>query len=129
MTAPRARIRAPGRRRRRAIPSPSCCFPRATAPRSRVARRRPPDREPALDSHAAALRKARECKAGSRSGGRRLATLDLGAVARVRDVVERVEPALVSEHLSFSFAGGTYLADLLPLPMTEEALGIVCRNV
>jgi len=55
--------------------------------------------------------------------------LDPSHLARVRDVVERVEPALVSEHLSFSFAGGTYLADLLPLPMTEEALGIVCRNV
>jgi len=25
--------------------------------------------------------------------------------------------------------GGTYLADLLPLPLTEEALDVVCRNV
>lgn len=55
--------------------------------------------------------------------------LDPAHLARVRDVVERVEPGLVSEHLSFSVAAGNYLADLLPLPMTEEALGIVCRNV
>jgi len=55
--------------------------------------------------------------------------LDPAHLARVREVVERVEPGLVSEHLSFSVAGGNYLADLLPLPMTEEALGIVCRNV
>jgi hypothetical protein len=55
--------------------------------------------------------------------------LDPAHLAKVRGVVERVEPGLVSEHLSFSIAGGTYLADLLPLPMTEEALGIVCRNV
>jgi uncharacterized protein (UPF0276 family) len=55
--------------------------------------------------------------------------LDPAHLARVREVVERIEPGLVSEHLSFSVAGGNYLADLLPLPMTEEALGVVCRNV
>ena len=48
---------------------------------------------------------------------------------RIRDVVARVEPGLVSEHLSWSVVGGTYLADLLPLPMTEEALDVVCRHV
>ena len=48
---------------------------------------------------------------------------------RVERVIERIEPGLVSEHLSWSVVGGTYLADLLPLPMTEEALEIVCRNV
>lgn len=55
--------------------------------------------------------------------------LDAAHLARVRSVVERVEPGLVSEHLSWSVTGGTYLADLLPLPMTEEALGVVCRHV
>jgi len=48
---------------------------------------------------------------------------------RIRRVVERFEPGLVSEHLSWSTVGGTYLADLLPLPMTEEALDLVCSNV
>jgi len=55
--------------------------------------------------------------------------LDMAHLARVREVVERFAPGLVSEHLSWSAAGGTYLADLLPLPMTEEALAIVCRHV
>jgi uncharacterized protein len=55
--------------------------------------------------------------------------LDAVHLARVRDAVERFEPALVSEHLSFSVVGGTYLADLLPLPMTDEALEVVCANV
>ncbi|MDQ0140369.1 MNIO family bufferin maturase [Cupriavidus necator] len=55
--------------------------------------------------------------------------LDLAHLARVREVVERVEPGLVSEHLSWSTTGGTYLADLLPLPMTEEALAVVCPHV
>jgi uncharacterized protein (UPF0276 family) len=48
---------------------------------------------------------------------------------RVRQVAERVEPALVSEHVAWSVSGDTYLADLLPLPMTEEALDVICRNV
>jgi uncharacterized protein (UPF0276 family) len=55
--------------------------------------------------------------------------LDQTHLARVREVVDRVEPGLVSEHLSWSITGGTYFADLLPLPMTEEALAIVCRHV
>jgi uncharacterized protein (UPF0276 family) len=55
--------------------------------------------------------------------------LDRPHLKRVRDVIERIEPGLVSEHLSWSIAGGVYLADLLPLPMTEEALDVVCRNV
>ena len=55
--------------------------------------------------------------------------LDPDHLARIRRVAERVEPALVSEHLSWSVSGGVYLADLLPLPLTGEALAIVCRNV
>ena len=55
--------------------------------------------------------------------------IDATHLERVRRVVERIEPGLVSEHLSWSVVGGTYLADLLPLPMTEEALDVVCRHV
>lgn len=55
--------------------------------------------------------------------------LDPAHLDRVRQVAERVKPALVSEHIAWSVSGGTYLADLLPLPMTEEALATVCRNV
>lgn len=55
--------------------------------------------------------------------------LDLAHLDRLKRAIERIEPALVSEHLSWSVVGHTYLADLLPLPMTEEALDIVCRHV
>jgi uncharacterized protein len=55
--------------------------------------------------------------------------LDLGHLDRVRRTVEHFAPALISEHLSWSIAEGRYLADLLPLPMTEEALDILCRHV
>jgi len=55
--------------------------------------------------------------------------IDAAHLTRVRRVVERIEPGLVSEHMSWSVVGGAYLADLLPLPMTEEALAVVCRHV
>ena len=55
--------------------------------------------------------------------------LEPAHLARIRRVADRVEPGLISEHLSWSISGGVYLADLLPLPMTEEALAIVCRHV
>ncbi len=55
--------------------------------------------------------------------------LDANHLSRVRDVVARVQPGLVSEHLSWCSAENVYFADLLPLPMTEEALETVCRHV
>ena len=48
---------------------------------------------------------------------------------RLRRLVDRVEPALVSEHLSWSIAGGAYLNHLLPLPYTEESLALVGAHV
>ena len=55
--------------------------------------------------------------------------LDDAHLERTRLAVKRFEPGLVSEHLAWNIVDGTYLADLLPLPMTEEALDLVCRNV
>jgi uncharacterized protein len=60
---------------------------------------------------------------GSADGLDRLHLERLTALARA------IEPGLISEHLSWSRTGGQYLADLLPLPMTEEALDLVCRHV
>jgi uncharacterized protein (UPF0276 family) len=50
-------------------------------------------------------------------------------LARVAALVRRLQPAYVSDHLSWSVTGGRYLNDLLPLPYTEEALDVVARNV
>jgi uncharacterized protein (UPF0276 family) len=55
--------------------------------------------------------------------------LDAEHLARVCALAERIDPGLVSDHLSWSTGDGVYLGDLLPLPLTEEALDIVCRNV
>jgi uncharacterized protein (UPF0276 family) len=55
--------------------------------------------------------------------------LDARHLDRLRQLVDRVEPALVSEHLSWSISGGAYLNHLLPLPLTEESLALVIRHV
>ncbi|UTW54170.1 DUF692 domain-containing protein [Kordiimonas sp. SCSIO 12610] len=50
-------------------------------------------------------------------------------IKRFRDLVDRYNPTLVSEHLAWSVEGGHYLNDLLPLPLNEETLNIVTDNV
>jgi uncharacterized protein (UPF0276 family) len=57
------------------------------------------------------------------------AGVDRRHLGRLKGLVSRFEPAMVSEHLAWSQAGGTYLNHLLPLPYTEESLDVVCRNV
>src|SRR6202795_5374288 len=47
--------------------------------------------------------------------------LDMLHLERVRRAVNRFEPALVSEHLSWSSIGGRLSNDLLPLPHTHQA--------
>ena len=55
--------------------------------------------------------------------------VDAAHLARVAALVKRLQPDLVSEHLSWSSFGGRYFNDLLPLPYTEEALDVVGANV
>ena len=60
--------------------------------------------------------------------------LDAGHVARLKAVVERYEPGLVSEHLAWSShgtndGGGAFLNDLLPVPYTRAVLDRVCEHV
>lgn len=54
---------------------------------------------------------------------------DVDHLARLRTLVDRLEPALVSEHLAWSAWRGTYHPDLLPFPRTGEALARICSNV
>ncbi|MET0204363.1 MAG: DUF692 domain-containing protein [Casimicrobiaceae bacterium] len=55
--------------------------------------------------------------------------LDRDHVAKLKRLIARVEPALVSEHLCWSGVGGRHFNDLLPLPYTDEALDHVCARV
>jgi len=48
---------------------------------------------------------------------------------RLKALVDEVQPLFVSDHLSWSRIGQFNSHDLLPLPYTEEALDIVCRNI
>jgi len=55
--------------------------------------------------------------------------LDARHLERLAALVERIEPSLVSEHVSWSVADGRYLNDLLPLPYTEEALCVLVDHI
>ncbi len=48
---------------------------------------------------------------------------------RLKALADRFQPFAVSEHLSWSRSGGLFLADLLPVPMTREALAATADNV
>lgn len=50
-------------------------------------------------------------------------------LARVRALVERVEPLLVSEHLSWSAVADRQLNDLLPLMLDDKTLDLLCARV
>ncbi len=48
---------------------------------------------------------------------------------RVREVVRRIEPVLVSEHLCWGAVDDRHLNDLLPVPLTREALTLICDRI
>lgn len=55
--------------------------------------------------------------------------LDDDHLARLKFLVDRLDPFLVSEHMAWSAVDGVHLNDLLPLPCNEEALGTVADHV
>ena len=50
-------------------------------------------------------------------------------LAALKRLVDRFEPALVSEHLAWSRLDGRCFPDLLPVPRTNEALRRLARNI
>lgn len=50
-------------------------------------------------------------------------------ISQLKQLVSEFEPAWVSDHLCWTSFDGKHSHDLLPLPYTEEALGVVVRNV
>ncbi len=55
----------------------------------------------------------------SLGGGERL---DPHHLADLKRLVDRFEPAMLSEHIAWSSHDGLYMADLLPAPMTQKSL-------
>lgn len=50
-------------------------------------------------------------------------------LAQLKSLVDQVDPLLVSEHLAWSAYSHQHLPDLLPLPLTNSALDIMCAHV
>jgi uncharacterized protein len=55
--------------------------------------------------------------------------LDRGHLDRLKCLVDRLDPFLVSEHMAWSVIDGVHFNDLLPLPCTEEALQTMSSHV
>ncbi len=52
-----------------------------------------------------------------------------GYLEKLKRLIGRIEPFLVTDHLCFTGAHATNIHDLLPLPYTEEAIRTVVSNV
>lgn len=48
---------------------------------------------------------------------------------KLKSIIERFQPDLVSEHVSWSSVGGVVMNDLLPVPYNEESLKILSDNI
>jgi uncharacterized protein (UPF0276 family) len=55
--------------------------------------------------------------------------LDTGYIKKLAGLINELNPPWWSEHISFSRAGGTDIGHLSPLPFTNEAVDVVCRNI
>ena len=51
-----------------------------------------------------------------------VAPFDQKYLADWKELIDRIEPAMVSDHLCWGAHGGRYVHDLLPMPFTEEAV-------
>ena len=55
--------------------------------------------------------------------------IDHAHLHKLKGLIDRFEPAFVSEHLSWSSVGGRFFNDLLPLPSTAESLDHICARI
>ena len=55
--------------------------------------------------------------------------IDSTHLRKLKALIDRFQPTLVSEHLSWSSVDGRFFNDLLPLPYTEESLSHICARI
>lgn len=55
--------------------------------------------------------------------------LDADYLVRLKALAERIEPLWVSDHLCWTRTSAHSSHDLLPLPLTREALDLACANI
>ena len=55
--------------------------------------------------------------------------VDVDYLRRLKILVDRIDPVVVSDHLCWTRIAGFNSHDLLPLPYTGDALDLVCANI
>lgn len=50
-------------------------------------------------------------------------------LAKLKGLVDRLDPFLVSEHLSWGYLDGIYIPDLLPVPYNQESFDVFAKNI
>ena len=55
--------------------------------------------------------------------------LNPGHLDKLKRLIDEIEPLLVSEHLAWSAYSHRHLPDLLPLPLTEQSLAVMCNHI
>lgn len=55
--------------------------------------------------------------------------LDNSHLKKLKNLIEAIQPFLVSDHISWGRVDKNHLNDLLPLPYTKESLQIICANI
>lgn len=55
--------------------------------------------------------------------------LDKKHIRALKTLMNRINPAVVSDHVSWSATGNAHLGDLLPLPYTPETLAIISDHI
>ncbi len=55
--------------------------------------------------------------------------LDPDYLAKLKQLEQRIDPLWVSDHLCWTRTSAHNSHDLLPMPLTDEALAVVCRNI
>jgi uncharacterized protein (UPF0276 family) len=55
--------------------------------------------------------------------------IDRAHLKRVRELIDKIDPVVISGHLAWSTHEGEYLNDLLPLPYNEETLRVLVDHI
>ncbi|MGZ3772933.1 MAG: MNIO family bufferin maturase [Pseudobdellovibrionaceae bacterium] len=55
--------------------------------------------------------------------------LDMDYLKRLKDLADKIDPVIISDHLAWTGVNGKNIHDLLPIPYTEEALKLIVEKI
>lgn len=58
-----------------------------------------------------------------------VSVIDEGHISQVKNLIEAIDPFMVSDHLSWSSSSERFLPDLLPTPFDDESLKVFTNNI